>query len=54
MPIRSVWLGLNFEEAALENIEENYACETHAVELCIRNRPISQSSWQRPFSKSQV
>ena len=38
MPIRSVWLGLNFEEAALENIEESYACETYAVELCIREQ----------------
>jgi nucleotide-binding universal stress UspA family protein len=38
MPIKSVWLGLNFEEAALENIKESYACETYAVELCTREQ----------------
>jgi len=38
MPIKSVWLGLNFEEAALENINESYACETYAVELCTREQ----------------
>jgi len=38
MPIKSVWLGLNFEEAALENIKESYACETYAVELCAREQ----------------
>jgi hypothetical protein len=38
MPIKSVWLGLNFEEAAFENIKESYACETYAVELCTREQ----------------
>ncbi|TPV97660.1 MAG: hypothetical protein USCAAHI_02910 [Beijerinckiaceae bacterium] len=38
MPIKSVWLGLNFEEAALDHTEESYASETYAVELCAREK----------------
>ncbi|HUB64770.1 MAG TPA: universal stress protein [Methylocella sp.] len=38
MPIKSVWLGLNFEEAALDNTEESYASENYAVELCAREQ----------------
>jgi nucleotide-binding universal stress UspA family protein len=38
MPIKSVWLGLNFEEAALDHMEESHASETCAVELCAREQ----------------
>jgi hypothetical protein len=38
MPIKSVWLGLNFEEAALNHIKESYAGENYAVELCAREK----------------
>jgi nucleotide-binding universal stress UspA family protein len=36
MPIKSVWLGLNFEEAPLNQTEESYASENYAIELCAR------------------
>jgi hypothetical protein len=36
--IAYVWLGLNFEEAALDHTEESYASETYAVELCAREK----------------
>ena len=38
MPIKTVWLGLNFEEAALNQTEESYASENYGVELCARER----------------
>jgi nucleotide-binding universal stress UspA family protein len=38
MPIKSVWLGLNFEEAALNYIKESYAGENYAVELCAKEK----------------
>jgi nucleotide-binding universal stress UspA family protein len=38
MPIKSVWLGLNFEETALNRTEESYASERYAVELCAREQ----------------
>jgi hypothetical protein len=38
MPIKTVWLGLNFEEAALNHTEESYASENYAVELCAREQ----------------
>jgi nucleotide-binding universal stress UspA family protein len=38
MPIKTVWLELNFEEAALEHVKESYAAETYALELCAREK----------------
>jgi hypothetical protein len=38
MPIKSVWLGLNFEEAALNHIKESYTGENYAVELCAKEK----------------
>jgi nucleotide-binding universal stress UspA family protein len=38
MPIKTVWLGLNFEEAALNHTDESYASENYAVELCAREQ----------------
>src|SRR5208337_4613439 len=38
MPIKTVWLGLNFEDAALNHTEESYASENYAVELCAREQ----------------
>ncbi|HUI22144.1 MAG TPA: universal stress protein [Methylocella sp.] len=36
MAIKSVWLGLNFEEPPLDHTEETHASETYALELCAR------------------
>jgi nucleotide-binding universal stress UspA family protein len=38
MPLKTVWLGLNFEEAALDQVKESYASETYALELCAREK----------------
>jgi hypothetical protein len=38
MPIKSVWLGLNFEEAPLNNAKESYTAAIYAVELWARER----------------
>jgi hypothetical protein len=38
MPIKSVWLGLNFEEAPLNNAKESYTAAFYAVELWARER----------------
>lgn len=36
MPVRTVALGLNFEEAAFDHLKESYAAENYALDLCMR------------------
>ena len=45
MPIKSVWLGLNFEEAPLNNAKESYTPRSMPSSFGPGSGPIFQSSW---------
>jgi hypothetical protein len=54
MPIKSVWLGLNFEEAALDHSEKAMPAKPMLSSFAPARKPIFPSSWQRPVDQVQV